>query len=106
MELFFAARWIMISEVSFDSSVARGNYTAEEEEEEGGGAAVLVNKEEEEEEEEDEVEEVKKERKQVTQKSLYFIHTKRKCVQNTINYRNLRPTSPVPTIPTPTPPPP
>ncbi len=77
LELFFAARWIMISEVSFDSSVARGNYAAEEEEEEeeGGGAAVLVNKEEEEEEEE-EVEEVKKERKQVKQKSIYYIHTK------------------------------
>ena len=30
VRLFFAARWIMISEVSFDSSPARGNYTEEE----------------------------------------------------------------------------
>ena len=29
----FASKWIMISEVAFDSSVARGNYTAESEEE-------------------------------------------------------------------------
>ena len=27
----FASKWIMISEVTFDSSVARGNYTAESE---------------------------------------------------------------------------
>ncbi len=34
LQLFFAAKWIMISEVSFDSGVARGNYSDEEEEEE------------------------------------------------------------------------
>ncbi len=97
LELFFAARWIMISEVSFDSSVARGNYTAEEEEEEGG-AAVLVKKEEEEEEEE-EVEEVKKERKQVEQKSLYYTRNESMCklqfitgiCGQQVQYRRFRP---------------
>ena len=29
LQLFFRSKWIMISEVSFDSSVARGNYTPE-----------------------------------------------------------------------------
>ena len=29
LQLFFAAKWLMISEVSFESSVARGNYTVE-----------------------------------------------------------------------------
>jgi hypothetical protein len=32
LELYFAAKWILISEVSFDSSPARGNYTEEERE--------------------------------------------------------------------------
>ncbi len=89
----------MISEVSFDSSVARGNYTTEEEEEEEGGAAVLVKKEEEEEEEE-EVEEVKKERKQVEQKSIYsHIRNESMCKMQCITgicgqqvqYRRFRP---------------
>ena len=30
VELYFASKWLLISEVSFDSSVARGNYTVEE----------------------------------------------------------------------------
>ena len=34
VELYFASKWLLISEVSFDSSIARGNYTAEEVEEE------------------------------------------------------------------------
>ena len=29
IKLYFSSKWILISEVSFDSSVARGNYTVE-----------------------------------------------------------------------------
>ena len=38
----FASKWIMISEVAFDSSVARGNYTAESEEEDEENAEEAV----------------------------------------------------------------
>ena len=38
----FASKWIMISEVAFDSSVARGNYTAESEEEDEENVEVAV----------------------------------------------------------------
>ena len=43
IELFFSSRWLLLSEVSFDSSPARGNYSQEERgavrEEVAGGAA-------------------------------------------------------------------
>ena len=41
MHMYFASKWIMISEVSFESSVARGNYTDETKNDSGQSSDVV-----------------------------------------------------------------
>ena len=42
IQLYFSAKWIMISEVSFESSIARGNYDAEKSDQGEKGGSVIV----------------------------------------------------------------